>query len=936
MDAHICTNYLTRPTYISTLPTYLFFSQIPCLLRHLFIYTNASFSHIGPCRDTPRPGHLQNPAIIMLKTLIHDTNRWKSKFQFEFNTPTINDLNTLFNSIQFVLTSMISPKWNFPNYRGNTTTCTTKDAIPQNNCPAKSSTYDHSVENEDNHSFFRLPSSSDTNSFDPFNQRHPTFHLPAPILLLSPLNMPTAPFLSPVPEEHATKAPSTPPKARPDPVVTDDLPNTPALSTDGSLASTTSYKHVVSNIPSRIEYTSDSVFILCQLRTAAKNSAVTAYTLNALHSNGTAPEFIRTLIALTFQAQPTPPSIHNKIEIRQVTYVSTTSSAPTYSIRFSTTTSASQLGQDIAYARHNTPQYDDLQNFLHTFVFERWHTHTPLDLDVPPSAIASVQFIIPTLNHPISKPIAYISGLPPQLYGRKHVHTSLIANSIHTAVRPHLGGSKLHHLAYFRQALGVQSRSRHSFKKNEFEEVYLIHISNVEDQNTISKILFSPQTHTKPIIILGLPVVFLPIAKRPAQNNHAAHRTFYANLNQTLNDIRTRKNVLTKIPTIITPIFKDPLASTTRDIILKNKHIHSYTVVHANNRPLRTKLFIKTIIPPAEAEGIIRSWFSKIERSTILSPMSAVSSGASPIAPDKLLSNVLKSLPSSLDIYARTLGMTLTNDFNAAVPSTTTTISPIPDHTTTTSDDTISSESSSTAPDPPARFAPPARLKSPTISSSRPPPIIPSLPAGAQPKPTLQPLTNKRRALSSPNSVDSHTTANSPGSPNNKAPPAIQLPPLSTQEIEITPAPSLHPTTPPPPPLKDPTNISKENTYTPPSPSPTHESVSSDEDDCEDIIDKHNSSLRMTSHEDALRDSIPTDLEPFLEEKMLTQLSHFVYKSQNEELALSRAKSDLLIYTKRAAKAYRKIFKTQKKTKKKSSKKRAKITTSPDQHATDH
>jgi len=85
----------------------------------------------------------------------------------------------------------------------------------------------------------------------------------------------------------------------------------------------------------------------------------------------------------------------------------------------------------------------------------------------------------------------------------------------------------------------------------------------------------------------------------------------------------------------------------------------------------------------------------------------------------------------------------------------------------------------------------------------------------------------------------------------------------------------------------------------------------------------------MTSHEDALRDSIPTDLEPFLEEKMLTQLAHFVYKSQNEDLALTRAKSDLLSYTKRAAKAYRKIFKV-KKSKKKSSKKRTKIVNSPE------
>jgi len=616
---------------------------------------------------------------------------------------------------------------------------------------------------------------------------------------------------------------------------------------------------------------------------------LTAYALNSLHCDGSAPEFIRTLVTLTFKTQPTPPSIHNKIDLRSIAFVGSTGSSPTYSLRFSTVLNV-KPGQNTTYARHNTPPYTDLQTFLHSFVFEKWHTRSPIDLNVPPSAIQSVQFLIPTVNHPVSKPIAYISGLPPQLFGKKYLHTSLLIDSLHSSVRPHLGASKLHHLAYFKQALGVQARNKYTLKQNHHEELYLLHVSNVQDQYQLSKILFSPQTHSKPITILGVPVAFLPIASRPPAHDTAAIKQYYTNLDQTIHDIRARKDVIYKIPYVTTDVFKDPLHADTRETILKNKHILTYTVVHAYNKPIQTRLFLKQPLPDSNQEGAIRSWFNKDERQAIFSPMTTTST-ASPLPSDKLLSNVLRTLPSSLDIFAKTLG------FDVAAPT--------PATPSTLGDASISSVDNATTAPPVPTFAPP--------------PII------TQPQPFtnvhLEPLSNKRPPTSPASITSVETTENSPTSPpkttnTQVSASSFQLPTTQPLGDLTTPDPISTPTQPNAP-TKPPSSSIK----------PTLPCTTSSQDDSESDDDSlplaRELSVRILSYTESIRNAVPSELKAFIQSDILTNLAHFVYKSGDETHALLQAQSDLIAHARKAEKKYKKIFKK----KKKSSKKRAKLTT---------
>jgi len=672
-------------------------------------------------------------------------------------------------------------------------------------------------------------------------------------------------------------------------------PRTPSsISSESSTSSAaTSYKHVVSSIPSSIEYTSDSIFLLCQLRPNKDNSALTAYALNSLHCDGSAPEFIRTLVTLTFKTQPTPPSIHNKIDLRSIAFVGSTGSSPTYSLRFSTVLNV-KPGQTTTYARHNTPPYTNLQTFLHSFVFEKWHTRSPINLNVPPSAIQSVQFLIPTVNHPVSKPIAYISGLPPQLFGKKYPHTSLLIDSLHSSVCPHLGASKLHHLAYFKQALGIQAHNKYTLKQNQHEELYLLHVSNVQDQYQLSKIHFSPQTHSQPITILGVPVAFLPIASRPPAHDSAGIKLYYTNLDQTIHDIRARKEVIYKIPHVTTDVFKDPLHPDTRETILKNKHILTYTMVHAYNKPIQTRLFLKHALPDSDQEGAIRSWFSKDERQAIFSPMTTTST-ASPLPSDKLLSNVFRSLPSSLDIFAKTLGF----DVLAPTPATPSTLG----------DASISSV------DHNAPTAPPV----PTFA---PPPII------TQPQSItnvhLEPLSKKRPPSSPASIASTETIENSPKSPpttTNTAATAssFQLPATQPLGDLATPDPITIPDQPTAP-TKSTSSSTKPSL---PCSTPSHDD--SDSDDESLPLDRE-LSVRILSHSEAIYNAVPSELKAFVQSDILTDLAHFVYKSGNEIHALQQAQSDLIAHARKSEKKYKKIFKK----KKKSSKKKTKLATTHD------
>jgi len=348
-----------------------------------------------------------------------------------------------------------------------------------------------------------------------------------------------------------------------------------------------------------------------------------------------------------------------------------------------------------------------------------------------------------------------------------------------------------------------------------------------------------------------------------------------------------------KIPYVTTDVFKDPLHPDTRETILKNKHILTYTVVHARNKPIQTRLFLKQALPDADSEGAIRSWFSKDERQAIFSPMTT-SSTASPLPSDKLLSNVLTTLPSSLDMFAKTLGFDLALP-HPATPST------LGDASFTSNDPIISS--------------------APPVPTFAPPPIITH--QAPHTNVHLEPLSKKRPPTSPASSASSDTAENSPTSPpkttngsasaSSFALPATQpIDDLTTPDQGTTPAPPKAPTKTP--------QIEK-----PTLPIASSNPTDSDSDDDSLPLDRE-LSVRMLAHSEAIQNAVPTDLKAFVQSDILTNLAHFVYVAGDEQHALRQAQTDLIAHARKAEKKYKKIFK---KKKKKSSKKRAK-TASPE------
>ena len=133
----------------------------------------------------------------------------------------------------------------------------------------------------------------------------------------------------------------------------------------------------ISGLPSSITYSSDTLFVMCQLRRG--NNDTINNELARLHNDGSAPRFLETLITASFLARPTTSTLHSQLRIRQIKYESMRNLTPTYSISLGTLLKTT--GNNPTYARHGTPTFNELQSYIHDFVFERWHTTDALDVE---------------------------------------------------------------------------------------------------------------------------------------------------------------------------------------------------------------------------------------------------------------------------------------------------------------------------------------------------------------------------------------------------------------------------------------------------------------------------------------------------------------------------------------------------------------------------
>jgi len=222
-------------------------------------------------------------------------------------------------------------------------------------------------------------------------------------------------FASPTNCQNTTSPAKTTPTTLPF-NVPDLAPETKATIPISQPLSTTAFKDVLTTIPTSIVYSSDTIYLLCQLR-RGKNDTVND-ALAALHNDGSAPLFIETLITASFLARPTTSDLHTNLRIRQIQYEHIKNLTPTYSISFGSV--YNETDKDRTYACHGTPKFQELQTYLYDFVFERWHVQDNLDLDVMKDVLSSIHFTIPPATIPAISPLPlWQAYLHKSLVGRR-------------------------------------------------------------------------------------------------------------------------------------------------------------------------------------------------------------------------------------------------------------------------------------------------------------------------------------------------------------------------------------------------------------------------------------------------------------------------------------------------------------------------------------
>jgi len=228
----------------------------------------------------------------------------------------------------------------------------------------------------------------------------------------SPINLPASPVANAptleklLPKKHFSRPFSTPKSAtdklfspRQHPTVTvpktiDLFQGAPEPEDTHTPVTTTpkpNYAESITSLPSTIDYSPDTLFIMCQLR-RGRNDQVNN-DLAKLHNDGSAPTFLETLLTASFLARPTTSTLHTQLRIRQIQYESMKNLTPTYFISFGFLLEDTDAGP--SYARYGTPSFIELQEYIHDFVFERRHTTINLDLEMAHEVLTSIFFTIP-------------------------------------------------------------------------------------------------------------------------------------------------------------------------------------------------------------------------------------------------------------------------------------------------------------------------------------------------------------------------------------------------------------------------------------------------------------------------------------------------------------------------------------------------------------
>ena len=610
----------------------------------------------------------------------------------------------------------------------------------------------------------------------------------------------------------------------------------------------TKYVDALTKLPATISYSADTIIVMCQFR-RGKIDAIND-SLAKLHNDGSAIGFLKTLVNAAFQSKPTPSDLLSKLTIRQITYDSIKNLTPSYALTFSSLIKDGSSTEP-TYARHGTPDYTDLQTFIYDFVFERWHTQIDLDLDVPLDILSAIHFTLPPCNHPKHKPIAFVAGLPPHVFGRKTFHTQIILRHLHTLLKPLLPGtSLLHNFCYFLQAFGLQVRRNYTFIEGLQEDVYIACISNAADHHLLANILFPSKANPNPQLpILNLPVTFIPLPVRPHKSARQAINKHYQQITTIATTIQSQRTMLQQIPSITTTIFKDPASPATCKLILDNENIISYAILHSIQKGISTKLYVadRTMTNADNNDDTIREWFAPSDHTRLFFPRATKHTSNIPLSTDTLHS-IVQNLDQSLAQYARAIGLD-------SVPALPTRPTPAKNkQTNTTPTYNITTPTIPQIPIPaklPPIISPNTTSNLPQIPLIDPKPMPPNL---SQQIPLTSPnlAPRKRQAESSPTSIPSPEPTPPPTSPHQ----------ADTDDITQ--------------PLQD--------------DAPSSLSTSTNTEDNQDGT----YSIRIDGIATTLQAAIPQQKQPFIDEDELAATAMKVYESTNTTDAILQAKHDLM------------------------------------------
>jgi len=654
------------------------------------------------------------------------------------------------------------------------------------------------------------------------------------------------------------------------------------------------YAESITSLPSSITYSSDALFVMCQLR-RGKNDSINNE-LARLHNDGSAPCFLETLITASFLARPTTSTLHSQLRIRQIKFETMKNNTPTYSVSFGLLLEIA--GQDPTYARHGTPSFQELQTYVYDFVFERWHTTDDLDLETYREVLSAIYFTLPPCNHPNHKPIAFLAGLPPQVFGRKTFHTQIILSHLHTLLKPLLpGSSRLHNYCYFLQAFGLQVRRNYTFKEGLQEDVYVACVSNTSDHRLLANILFpSPNNEHPQLPILNLPVTFIPLPTRPPKTARVALSRYYQTITSIATTIQTQRMMLESLPFITTPIFKHPESTTTCKLILDNPNTITYAILHSIQRGISTRIYITNRdIIKTNVDDTVRSWFNPSEHTKLFFHKATQHPPQLNRSPT-MIDSIVKNLEASISLYAKAIGVQTpstqannkhNNTSNARnITPNISSAAPTQQRTTTTTTTTSPSTATPTIPQIPMTNHHPTSVS--PISTNQNPPQIPII--TNTDTHIMQITPRKRRSIQSPTPPSETSSVTSP-----HPSPTIKKEPVS--DITIPADPTSPDTT---------------------SNSPNGSSTSAETQELPTTY-----SIRIDGIATTLRHSLPSTKQPFIDDEEISDKAISVYEASNQTEAIQQAKNDLLLLAESKIAEYKRM-RAKKKTKVRSAKKKKK------------